>query len=96
MKLFERMKSREDNLLAAGIAWTIGIFWSVTFGFYMGCIAGSPHEIDIQKPLMAGSGLTGAGIGLIFGVSLALFFTVVYPRWTAEDAREEAEADAHH
>ncbi len=96
MKLIERITAREDNVLAAGIAWTVGIFWCVTFGFYFGCLAGSPHIMDFQQALLAGPGLTGAGIGLLVGLAFALFFTIVYPRWTAEDAKEEAEADANH
>jgi hypothetical protein len=95
MKLLSQLNAREDNKFAAGLAWTIGIFWSTSFGFYFGCICGNDHVFDLSKPLMESSGLPGAAIGLTFGVALALFFTFVYPNWTAEDAREEAEADAH-
>jgi hypothetical protein len=41
-------------------------------------------------------GLRWGMVGLIFGVAIALFVTLVYPRVIDREAKAEAEHDHHH
>lgn len=85
MSLVKKILSREDNLLAIGIAWTIGLTWFTVGGFYMGTIAGSKHIIDLQVHDMQGPGRTGAMIGFVLGVIVALTITFAYPNMKSPD-----------
>ena len=89
----KKIGHNEDNLIAIGIAWTIGVVFFTLAGFYFTTIAGSPHIVDLQTHDMQ-NGLKGMLIGFILGVLVATFITIFYPKWTAAD--EAAEAEAHH
>lgn len=95
MTWFEKFKSREDNLLAAGIAWTVGILFFSFSGFYLGTIVGKAHVYDLQVRDLAGPGLNGLIIGFVTGVVFALAVTFIYPSFTARDEKEEAEVASH-
>jgi len=92
MSLLEKIKSREDNIFAIGIAWTFGLLWFTGGGFYLGTIVGKKHEIDLQVRDMAGPGLTGMLTGFLVGVVVALLVTFIYPNYTSREKREEEQA----
>lgn len=94
MKFIDQLKANEGNLLAAGIAWTIGLAWFTLGGFYLGTIFGKKHVYDLQAKDISGIGLNGMIIGLLVGIAVASFITFAYPKSTKRD--EEAEAAAEH
>ena len=88
----KKIGHNEDNLIAMGIAWTIGIVFFTLAGLYMSLIINSDHQIDFQDHDFRGA-LPGMGLGFLIGLSVALFVTIMYPKWTAAD--EAAESAQH-
>jgi hypothetical protein len=90
LSYLKKIGHNEDNLIAIGIAWTVGLAFFTLGGFYFTTIAGSAHVVDLQEADMIG-GLRGMLVGFIVGVIVATFITIQYPKWTAAD-----EAAEHH
>jgi len=80
----ERLKAKEDNLLALGIATFVGVPFFTFLGFLIGTVAGSKHVIDLQVEDMQ-HGVVGAGAGFLVGVIVMFLVATVYPRITAAD-----------
>jgi predicted histidine transporter YuiF (NhaC family) len=94
LKHIKRAAERnEDNAIAMGLAWTVGVLFCTAAGFYFTNIASSKHIVDLQTKDMKAS-LIGAALGFLVGVLIALAVTFIYPRWTARD--EEHHAHGHH
>lgn len=91
----EKITAKEDNLLAIGAAWTVGMLWFTLGGFYMGTIIGSDHKIDLQVPLVVGPGVVGMIVGTIIGVIFATLVTLIYPKVTAADDADHVHEHGH-
>ncbi|MDX2064447.1 MAG: hypothetical protein SFX74_01765 [Fimbriimonadaceae bacterium] len=85
MTFLEKISAKEDNLLAIGAAWTVGMLWFTTGGFYLGTIIGSDHKIDLQVPLVSGPGVVGMLVSIVVGAIVATLVTIIYPKVTASD-----------